>query len=105
LLSLDPQESQPVLSSLRNMFKVPDLRNKIIFTLLILALYRFGSHVPTPGIDFEAVQQLEEQARNGGVLGFLSFFSGGGLTRMAIFGLSSASGSCRTSPARSSCRC
>ncbi len=76
-----------MLSSLRNMFKVPDLRNKILFTLVILALYRFGSHVPTPGIDFEAVQQLEEQARNGGVLGFLSFFSGGGLTRMAIFGL------------------
>jgi preprotein translocase subunit SecY len=76
-----------VLSSLRNMFKVPDLRNKILFTLMMLALYRFGSHVPTPGIDFEAVQQLEEQARNGGVLGFLSFFSGGGLTRMAVFGL------------------
>jgi len=76
-----------VLASLRNMFKVPDLRNKILFTLLILALYRFGSHVPTPGVDFAAVQDLEEQARSGGVLGFLSFFSGGALTRFAIFGL------------------
>jgi preprotein translocase subunit SecY len=76
-----------VLSSLRNMFKVPDLRNKILFTLLILALYRFGSHVPTPGIDFQAVQDLEDQARQGGVLGFLSFFSGGALTRLAVFGL------------------
>jgi preprotein translocase subunit SecY len=76
-----------VLSSLKNMFKVEDLRNKILFTLLIIALYRFGSHVPTPGVDFSAVQQLEAQASEGGVLGFLSFFSGGALTRMAVFGL------------------
>jgi preprotein translocase subunit SecY len=76
-----------VLSSLRNMFKVPDLRNKILFTLFVLALYRFGSHVPTPGVDFNAVRTLEEQARSGGVLGFLSFFSGGALTRFAVFGL------------------
>ena len=76
-----------MLASLRNMFRVPDLRNKILFTLLILALYRFGSHVPTPGVDFQAIQDLEAQARSGGVLGFLSFFSGGALTRFAIFGL------------------
>jgi preprotein translocase subunit SecY len=76
-----------VLSSLRNMFKVPDLRNKILFTILILALYRFGSHIPTPGVDFQAVKALEKQARAGGVLGFLSFFSGGALTRFAVFGL------------------
>jgi preprotein translocase subunit SecY len=69
------------------MFKVPDLRNKILFTLVVLALYRFGSHVPTPGVDFKAVQALEKQARAGGVLGFLSFFSGGALTRFAVFGL------------------
>jgi preprotein translocase subunit SecY len=69
------------------MFKVPDLRNKILFTLLIVAVYRFGAHVPVPGVDFDAVQALEEQSRNGGVLGFLSFFSGGALTRFAVFGL------------------
>jgi preprotein translocase subunit SecY len=76
-----------VLSSLKNVFRVPDLRNKILFTLLVLALYRFGSHIPTPGVDFDAVQQLEDQAREGGVLGFLALFSGGALTRFAIFGL------------------
>jgi preprotein translocase subunit SecY len=76
-----------VLANVRNMFRVADLRNKIIFTLLIIAVYRFGAHVPVPGIDFEAVKQLEAKAREGGVLGFLAFFSGGGLTRMAIFGL------------------
>ncbi len=76
-----------MLSSFRNMFRVPDLRNKILFTLLMLAVYRFGAHLPVPGVDFSAVQQLEQQARGGGVLGFLSFFSGGALTRLAIFGL------------------
>jgi len=76
-----------VLANVRNMFRVADLRNKILFTLLMIAVYRLGAHVPVPGIDFNAVKQLEEQARSGGVLGFLSFFSGGGLTRMAVFGL------------------
>jgi preprotein translocase subunit SecY len=76
-----------VLSSLRNMFKVPDLRNKILFVLLIIGLYRFGAFVPTPGIDFQAVQDLEAAAAQGGALGFLQLFSGGALTRFAIFGL------------------
>ena len=70
------------------MFKVPDLRNKILFTLLMLALYRFGSHVPVPGIDLDAVEQLKEPGRDsGGVLGFLNLFSGGALTQFAVFAL------------------
>jgi preprotein translocase subunit SecY len=76
-----------VLSSFRNMFKVPDLRWKILFTLLIIALFRLGSHLPVPGIDFEAVQQLRRESEAGGVLGFLSLFSGGALTRFAVFAL------------------
>ena len=76
-----------MLGSLKNMFKVPDLRNKIMFTLLIIALYRLGSHVPVPGIDFDAVQRLQDAADEGGVLGFLNLFSGGALTRFAVFGL------------------
>jgi preprotein translocase subunit SecY len=76
-----------MLSSLKNMFKVPDLRNKILFTLLIISLYQFGANVPVPGIDFNAVRQLESQAKAGGVLGFLNLFSGGALTRFAVFGL------------------
>jgi preprotein translocase subunit SecY len=69
------------------MFRVPDLRNKILFTLFIIALYRFGSHIPVPGIDFTAVQSLQDAAQSGGVLGFLNLFSGGALTRFAVFGL------------------
>jgi preprotein translocase subunit SecY len=76
-----------MLSSLKNMFKVPDLRNKILFTILIIALYRFGSHIPVPGINFDAVQQVSAAAQKGGVLGFLNLFSGGALTRFAVFGL------------------
>ncbi len=77
-----------MLHSLLNMFRVPDLRNKILFTLAILALYRLGAFVPVPGIDFEAVRQLQEEARQGGVLSLLNLFSGGALTRFAVFGLS-----------------
>ncbi|MGH9154013.1 MAG: preprotein translocase subunit SecY [Acidimicrobiales bacterium] len=76
-----------MLGSLKNMFKVTDLRNKIMFTLFIIVLYRLGSHVPVPGIDFDAVQRLQESAEAGGVLGFLNLFSGGALTRFAVFGL------------------
>jgi len=69
------------------MFKVPDLRNKILFTLFMIVLYRLGSNVTVPGIDFGAVQQLQNQAKAGGVLSFLNLFSGGALTQMAVFAL------------------
>src|SRR3954454_4561259 len=82
-----PDQEPLMLSSMKNMFKVPDLRNKILFTLLIIAIYRLGSHIPVPGIDFGALQQLQDDAARGGVLGFLNLFSGGALTRFAVFGL------------------
>ena len=76
-----------MLKNLANVFRVKDLRNKIMFTFFIIALYRLGSHVPVPGISFERVKQLQEQAENGGVLTFLNLFSGGALTRFSIFSL------------------
>ena len=77
-----------MLSSVRNMFRVPDLRGKILFTLLIIAMYRFGAFIPAPGIDLDAVQELKRQADEGaGVLGFLQLFSGGALTQFALFAL------------------
>jgi preprotein translocase subunit SecY len=76
-----------MLSRLRNMFRVADLRNKIIFTLLIIAIYRLGSHVPLPYVDFNAIQQLQDRARQGGALEFLDLFSGGALTNVAVFAL------------------
>src|SRR3981081_3478277 len=74
-------------SSLKNIFKVPDLRNKILFTVIVIAVYRLGSWVPLPGIDFKALQSLESASSKGGVLGFLNLFSGGALTRFAVLGL------------------
>jgi preprotein translocase subunit SecY len=75
-----------LLGAFVSAFKVPDLRKKIMFTLLIIAIYRLGSHVPTPGIDVEAAQQFSRQAQ-GGVFQFINLFSGGALTQMAVFAL------------------
>ena len=71
------------LSRLRNMFRVPDLRNKILFTIFIIAVYRLGSHIPVPYVDFDAIKELQDQANNGGVVGFLDLFSGGAITNVA----------------------
>ena len=77
-----------MLSSVRNTLRVPDLRGKILFTLLILAMYRAGAFIPAPGIDLDAVQELKRQAgQGGGVVGFLQLFSGGALTQFALFAL------------------
>jgi preprotein translocase subunit SecY len=76
-----------MLSRLANVFRVPDLRNKVVFTLAIIALYQFGANVPVPGVDWHNLQQLENQASASGVLGFLNLFSGGALVRLAVFGL------------------
>ncbi|MFN8050360.1 MAG: preprotein translocase subunit SecY [Acidimicrobiales bacterium] len=66
---------------------MPDLRNKILFTILMLAIYRLGSYLPTPGIDQNAVNAIKEQAQQGGVLTFLTLFSGKALTQFALFAL------------------
>ncbi len=76
-----------MLGSLKNIFKVADLRNKVLFTLFIIGVYQLGANLPVPGIDFNALKQLETSTQGGGVLGFLNLFSGGALTRFAIFGL------------------
>jgi preprotein translocase subunit SecY len=67
------------------MFRVPDLRNKILFTVLIIAIYRLGAHLPVPYVDFGAIQDLQDQANNAGVVGFLDLFAGGAITNVAIF--------------------
>ncbi len=76
-----------MFSRVLNMFRVADLRNKIIFTLVMIGLYRLGSFIPAPGVDIEAVQELRNQANQGGILGYMQLFSGGALTQFAIFAL------------------
>jgi len=76
-----------VLKAFLNAFRVPDLRNKILFTLLIVAVFRFGSHVPVPVVDISELQrQLAAQGQTG-FLSLINLFSGGALGRMAVFGL------------------
>jgi len=66
---------------------VPEIRKKLAFTALLLALYRLGSHIPVPGIDVNAVNQIQQSFGNGGILNLLNTFSGGGLSRIALFAL------------------
>jgi len=74
-----------MLSRLRNMFRVPDLRNKILFTIGIIAIYRLGAHLPVPYVNFGAIKDLQKVSDSGGVVGFLDLFSGGAITNVAIF--------------------
>lgn len=76
-----------MLSRVLNVFRVADLRVKILFTLSMIALYRLGSFIPAPGVDIEAVQTLRDSANSGGILAYMQLFSGGALTQFAIFAL------------------
>ena len=79
-----------MLSAFRNAFKIPELRGKILFTVAIIAVYRLGSHLPVPGVDFDAVQDyLRNPAANdpNGAFTLINLFSGGALTQFAIFAL------------------
>jgi preprotein translocase subunit SecY len=75
-----------VLSNVKNIFKVADLRNKILFTFLIVALYRVGAAIRVPGVDPLAIDQLKEGAQDG-ALGLFNLFSGGAFESFSIFAL------------------
>ncbi len=76
-----------MLSIYRNMFKIPDLRAKILFTLAMFAVYRLGATIPVPGIDLEAVELFQSQQQAGGIYGLLNLFSGGALESFSVFAL------------------
>jgi preprotein translocase subunit SecY len=76
----------PIWGKLANIFRIPDLRKRVLFTLAMLAIYRLGGHLPTPGINFLKLEDAFN--RNGGsLLGFADLMSGGNLRRMTIFAL------------------
>lgn len=75
-----------MLESFRNIFIIPDLRKRVIFTLIMLAVYRVGGHIPTPGINGEAVAQFFQQ-NAGTVFGFVDIFTGGAFSQMTVFSL------------------
>jgi preprotein translocase subunit SecY len=76
-----------MLSAFGMAFKTPDLRKKIFFTLSIMALFRFGSVVPTPGVSYVAVQSCLKQVQSGGLFGLINLFSGGALIQLSVFAL------------------
>src|SRR5216684_4501915 len=75
-----------MLEKFTNIFRVPDLRRRVLFTLAMLAVYRLGSHIPTPGIDTARLSS-DFNSQSGGVLGFYDLFSGGNLKKLTIFAL------------------
>ena len=72
---------------MKNIFKVEDLRKKVFFTLLMIAVYRLGTAIRVPGVDAGAVAQLRESSKTQGALGFLNLFSGGAFSSFSIFAL------------------
>jgi len=75
-----------VLDALKNIFKIPELKNRVIFSLGMLAVYRIGCFIPTPGIDRIALASFFKQAQ-GTLLGLFDMFSGGALERLSVFAL------------------
>src|SRR6476620_4535966 len=81
-----------MLKTFINIFRVPELRNKVLFTLMMLAIYRIGYHVPIPGVNQDALAKLSQmQAQGGSAAGrlasYVSLFSGGSLSQSTMFGL------------------
>ena len=77
-----------MISGLQNISKIPELRNRILFTFAMLAVYRVGAYVPTPGVDGNAlVSFFEAQAKGGSLLGLMDMFAGGAMSRMSILAL------------------
>jgi preprotein translocase subunit SecY len=73
-----------MLQAVSNAFRIPDLRNKILFTLAMLLIYRIIAHVPVPGVNIQALQDLFNQSDVGQILGILSVFSGGALQNFSV---------------------
>src|ERR1700733_5150573 len=76
----------PIWGKMANIFRIPDLRKRVLFTLAMLAVYRLGGHLPTPGINFLKLEDAFNR-NAGSLLGFVDLFSGGNLRRMTIFAL------------------
>ncbi|MBN2266270.1 MAG: preprotein translocase subunit SecY [Candidatus Aminicenantes bacterium] len=75
-----------MIDSIRNIFSIPELRKRVIFTLLLLAVYRIGGQLPIPGLSAEALQEFW-QSQQGSLFDFINLFSGGNMARMTIFAL------------------
>lgn len=77
-----------MFSTFKNIFKVKELRNKVLFVLAMMVVYRLGAHIPVPGVDVSILQERLFQGSSGGVLDYLDLFSGGALRNFTIFAMS-----------------
>jgi len=75
-----------MLNSIRNIFSIPELRRRVLFTLFLLAVYRIGAQIPNPGISADALAEFW-QTQKGTIFGFIDLFSGRAMSRMTIFAL------------------
>jgi preprotein translocase subunit SecY len=76
-----------MIRTIANSFSVPEIRKKLLFTAAMLALYRLGAYIPSPGIDVSTVKDIESNFNGSSILGFLNLFSGGSLSRLSLFAL------------------
>src|SRR5579872_1199767 len=76
-----------MISTILGAFRIGEIRNKLLFTAAMLAIYRLGTHIPAPGINANAVKAIQNNFGGSNILGFLNLLSGGGLGRIAIFAL------------------
>jgi preprotein translocase subunit SecY len=76
-----------MIATIAKAFTVPEIRRKLAFTALLLALYRVGAHIPVPGVNPTAIKHIQSNFGGSNILGFLNLFSGGGLSRIALFAL------------------
>ncbi|HSK49930.1 MAG TPA: preprotein translocase subunit SecY [Solirubrobacterales bacterium] len=76
-----------MLRTIANAFSVADIRKKLAFTAAMLLLYRLGAYIPAPGVDVQAIQEIEDNFSGEGILSFLNLFSGGSLSRLSLFAL------------------
>jgi preprotein translocase subunit SecY len=81
------KKEDQVLGAFANAFRTPDLRKKLLFVLLIIVIFRFGSQLPTPGVHVANVQTCFQQVENNGLYGLINLFSGGALLQLTVFAL------------------
>ncbi|HSA07246.1 MAG TPA: preprotein translocase subunit SecY [Candidatus Gastranaerophilales bacterium] len=84
---MNPKMKVPTIEDIASMWHVSGLKDKLIFTFLIIALFRLGTHIPLFGIDTGVFKQIIESGQGGNIIGFLDLFSGGALGRVSIFAL------------------
>ncbi|MDR1187135.1 MAG: preprotein translocase subunit SecY [Bifidobacteriaceae bacterium] len=76
-----------MLGTFAKAFRTPDLRRKLLFTIGIMVLFRLGSFIPTPGVDYQAINSIQAQASSNDLMGLINLFSGGGLLQLSVFAL------------------